>query len=80
MIGCDNVQGTTRVLRRVLFRDQHIVFHPVEIEDGGAADVQGETPYLTNGFASTGLLPIVLGAPGNALGDDIPVQFIRRIT
>ena len=36
MIGCDNVQGTTRVLRRVLFRD-NIVFHAVEIEDGGAA-------------------------------------------
>ena len=79
MIGCDNVQGTTRVLRRVLFRD-NIVFHAAEIEDGGAVDVQGETPYLTNDFASTGLLPITLGAPGNVLGDDIPVQFIRRIT
>ena len=52
----------------------------MEIEDGGAADLQGETAYLTNDFTSTGLVPIILGAPGNKLGDDIPIQFIRHIS
>ena len=77
MIRCDNVQVSARVLRRVYFRD-NIVFHGVENEDGGAADVQRETTYLTHHFTSTGLVPIILGAPGNELSDDVPVQFIRH--
>ena len=51
----------------------------MKIEDSGTADVQRETAYLAHHFASTGLVPIILGAPGNKLGDDVPVQFIRHV-
>ena len=51
----------------------------MEIEDGGAADVQGETAYLTHHFACAGRIPIILSAPRNKLSDDVSVQFIRHV-
>ena len=51
----------------------------MEIEDGGAANIEGESSDVTHHFTSTGLVPIILGAPRNELGDDIPVQFIRHV-
>ena len=51
----------------------------MKIEDSGAADVQGETPYLANDFTSTGLVPIILGTPQNELGDKVTIYFIRHV-
>ena len=51
----------------------------MKIENSGASDVQRETAYLANHFSSTGLVPIILGASRNELGDDVPVEFIRHV-
>ena len=49
------------------------------IENGGATDVQGESTYFAHHFALSCRVPIVLSAPRNKLGDDVPVQFIRHV-
>ena len=51
----------------------------MEVEDSPPTDVQRETAYLTHHFAPTGLVPIILGAPENKLGIDVPVQFIGHV-
>ena len=51
----------------------------MKIENGGTADVQGETAYLAHHFALSCCVPIILSAPRNKLGDDVPVQFIRHV-
>ena len=59
--------------------ERMLFFYGLKIENGRPADVQGETAYLTHHFAATGLVPIILGAPRNKLGDDVSVQFIRHV-
>ena len=51
----------------------------MKIENSGASDVQRETAYPANHFSSSGLVPIILGASRNELGDDVPVEFIRHV-
>ena len=51
----------------------------MKIENGRPPDVQRETADLAHHFTSTGRVPIILGAPRNELGDNVPIQFIRHI-
>ena len=51
----------------------------MKIENGGTADVQGESVYLAHHFALSCCVPIILSAPRNKLGDDVPVQLIRHV-
>ena len=51
----------------------------MKIENSGTTDVQSETADLAHHFASTGLVPIILSAPGNKLSDDVSIQFVRHV-
>ena len=51
----------------------------MKIENSRTADVQGETAYLAHHFPLSCRVPIILSAPRNKLGGDVPVQFIRHV-
>ena len=51
----------------------------MKIKNGRPPNVQRETADLAHHFTSTGRVPIILGAPRNELGDDVPIQFIRHV-
>ena len=51
----------------------------MKIENGGATDVQGESTYIGHHFTVSYRVPVILIAPRNKLGDDVPVQFIGHV-
>ena len=67
------------MIQWVLQFSQNIVFHGLKIQDNCAANISGESLDLTHPFTLPCRVPIVLSAPRNEIGDDIPVQFIHPV-
>ena len=60
---------------------EEILSHDVIVELPGAADIEGEAPYLAAHFTALSPVPIILGASGREVDDEVAiVEFVGHFS